>query len=391
MRAPSLLFALCAVAVPALAAESGGHGNMDHAGMDHGALPPKAPAAASQPSTDHNGMDHGSMNHGEMNHGAMDHAEMNHGAMNHGSTAPSTMNQGSMKQPAMDHGKMDHGAMNHGSTAPGTMDHGSMKQPAMDHSGMSQGQAGPAHDDDLSVPGMLPPSTLPVLTDADREAAFPALQGHTVHDKYLSWMLVADQLEYQDADAGSTLSWDVEGWIGGDIDRFWLRSEGERTAGETDEAELQLLWGHAIDPWWDVVAGVRQDFKPGSPQTWGAFGVQGMALYGLESEATAFIGEGGQTAARLEADYDILLTNRLILQPTVEVNFYGKDDPARGIGSGLSDTEVGLRLRYEIVRQFAPYVGVSWGKSYGDTADFARTENEDDDEVRLVAGVRIWF
>ena len=126
-------------------------------------------------------------------------------------------------------------------------------------------------------------------------------------------------------------------------------------------------------------------------RTWAAFGVQGMALYNFEAEATAFIGEGGQSAARLEGDYDILLTNRLILQPTAEVNFYGKNDPARGVGSGLSDTELGVRLRYEIRREFAPYIGVTWNRVYGNTADYAREEGEDRSEARLVLGVRMWF
>ncbi|MNP21716.1 Copper resistance protein B precursor [compost metagenome] len=116
-----------------------------------------------------------------------------------------------------------------------------------------------------------------------------------------------------------------------------------------------------------------------------------MALYNFEAEATAYIGENGQTAARLEGDYDILLTNRLILQPTAEANFYGKNDPQRGIGSGLANTEVGLRLRYEIVRQFAPYIGVSWSRSYGNTADLASDEGEDANEARFVAGIRMWF
>ena len=187
------------------------------------------------------------------------------------------------------------------------------------------------------------------------------------------------------------MAWDVKGWSGGDVDRLWLRSEGERTNGVTENAELQALWGHAIGPWWDVVTGVRQDFKPGSPQTWGALGIQGMALYNFEAEATAYIGENGQTAARFEGDYDILLTNRLILQPTVEVNMYGKNDPQRGIGSGLANTEVGFRLRYEIVRQFAPYVGVTWNRSYGKTADLASDEGEKTNEARFVAGIRMWF
>ncbi|NKQ12096.1 copper resistance protein B [Stutzerimonas zhaodongensis] len=281
--------------------------------------------------------------------------------------------------------------------AGGQMDHSAMGHGAMDHSKMNHGQmdatdhAARKHDETLEMPGMMHPSFIPILTDADREAAFQPLQGHTVHDKYLASFFLLDQFEYQDADEGSTLSWDASGWIGGDIDRFWFRSEGERTNGVTEDAELQLLYGHAIGPWWDVVAGVRQDFKPESPQTWAALGVQGMALYAFEAEATAFIGEGGQTAARLEGDYDILLTNRLILQPTAELNFYGKNDPQRGVGSGLANAEVGLRLRYEIVREFAPYIGVTWNRSFGNTADMARDEGEDREEARLVAGIRMWF
>lgn len=139
------------------------------------------------------------------------------------------------------------------------------------------------------------------------------------------------------------------------------------------------------------MGGVRQDFKPGDSQTWAAFGAQGMALYNLEVEATLFVGEAGRTAARLEGDYDILLTNRLILQPTAEFNFYGRNDPQRDIGSGLSDSELGLRLRYEVRREFAPYVGVTWNRSYGQTAQYARDEGEDTSQVRWVVGVRLWF
>lgn len=232
---------------------------------------------------------------------------------------------------------------------------------------------------------------IPELTAADRAAVYDDQGGHVVHDSALNSFLLIDQLEWQNADDGSALSWDASGWIGGDIDRLWLRSEGERLNGKTEEAELQALWGHAISPWWDVVAGVRQNFKPGDPQTWAAFGVQGMALYNFEAEATAFIGEGGQSAVRLEGDYDILLTNRLILQPTAEANFYGKDDPGRGVGSGLSDTEVGLRLRYEVRREFAPYIGMTWNRVYGNTADYAREEGDDRSEARLVLGLRMWF
>ncbi|WP_432217247.1 copper resistance protein B [Pseudomonas kribbensis] len=260
----------------------------------------------------------------------------------------------------------------------------------MDHSRMGDLQS---MDDGMMQPAAPTESRTPIpaLTDADRAAVFTSHGGHQVHDSALNTYFLADKLEWQNGDDASTLAWDLSGWIGGDIDRLWLRSEGERSNGKTEDAEIQALWGHAISPWWDVVSGVRQDFKPGAPQTWAAFGLQGMALYNFEAEATAFLGENGQSAVRLEGDYDILLTNRLILQPTAELNVYGKNDPQRGIGSGLSNTEAGLRLRYEIRREFAPYIGVTWNRTYGHTADYAREEGEDGSEARLVLGVRLWF
>ncbi|MDH2246027.1 copper resistance protein B [Pseudomonas sp. GD03855] len=322
-------------------------------------------------------MDHSAMGHGSM---PMDHSQMNHGSvpsamggMDH--SQPTRVRTSQNQTPAADHSKMDHGAMQ------GQM--GEMDHSAMDHSKMNHGSADAARATSRTP--------IPVLTDADRKAAFPPLPGHQVHDSAINSFFLLDRFEYQDADEGSTLAWDASGWLGGDINRVWFRSEGERTNGVTEDAELQLLYGRSIGPWWDVVAGVRQDFKPESPQTWAAFGIQGLALYDFEAEATAFIGENGQTAARLEGEYDILLTNRLILQPTAEVNFYGKNDPERGVGSGLANTELGLRLRYEIVRQFAPYIGVSWSRSYGNTADLVREEDGDVSEARFVAGIRVWF
>ncbi|WP_443695522.1 copper resistance protein B [Pseudomonas sp.] len=279
---------------------------------------------------------------------------------------------------AMDHSKMqgmDQGQME-------GMDHSQMK--GMDHSKMEGMQPAKQPQTQSRTP-------IPQLTDADRAAVYKSPGGHAVHDTALNSLFIFEKLEWQDADNGSALNWDAQGWIGGDIDRLWLRSEGERTNGKTKKAEVQALWGHSISPWWDLVAGARQDFKPGDPQTWAAFGIQGLALYNFEAQATAYLGEGGQTAARLEGDYDILLTNKLILQPTAELNFYGKNDPERGVGSGLSESEVGLRLRYEIRREFAPYVGVTWNRSYGKTADYASAEGEDRSEARLVLGVRVWF
>ena len=263
------------------------------------------------------------------------------------------------------------------------MDHGShaMHMDASDSEDATSTQTAPAQSR----------TPIPPITDADRAAVYTSHAGHQVHDSAINSYFLADKLEWQDANDGSALAWDLSGWIGGDIDRLLLRSEGERTNGKTEEAEIQALWGHSISPWWDVVAGARQDFKPGAPQTWAAFGLQGQAISDLDIEATAFIGEAGQTAARLEADYDLQLTSNLVLQPTAELNFYGKNDPQRGNGSGLSTSEFGLRLRYEITPQFAPYIGVSWDRSYGKTADYAREDDEDTQDARLVVGVRMWF
>ncbi|MCA4963779.1 copper resistance protein B [Pseudomonas sp. Y24-6] len=288
-----------------------------------------------------------------------------------------TMDHSQMQ--GMDHGKME--GMDHSQMQ--GMDHSQMQ--GMDHSKMEGMQ--PAKQQ----PQTQSRTPIPQLTDADRAAVYKSPGGHAVHDTALNSFFIFEKLEWQDADDGSALNWEAQGWIGGDVDRLWLRSEGERTNGKTEKAEVQALWGHAISPWWDLVGGVRQDFKPGDPQTWAAFGIQGLALYNFEAQATAYLGESGQTAARLEGNYDILLTNKLILQPTAEFNFYGKNDPQRGVGSGLSESEVGLRLRYEIRPQFAPYVGVTWNRAYGKTADYAREEGEDNNEARLVLGVRVWF
>lgn len=359
---PSLLALTVSIGMlgvtPSFAAEEMDHSGMDHSKMGHGSMQMDAAPSESMPAMDHSKM--GVSKHQKQT-APVDHSQMGHA-------------QSQSKSSPVDHSKMDHGTMK-------GMDHGSMK--GMDHSQMNHGSA--------TSPTTTSRTPIPVLTDADREAAFPPLGGHQVHDSGINSFFLLDQFEYQDADEGSTLAWDASGWVGGDINRLWVRSEGERTNGVTEDAELQLLYGRSVSPWWDVVAGVRQDFKPESPQTWAAFGIQGMALYDFEAEATAFIGENGQTAARLEGEYDILLTNRLILQPTAEANFYGKNDPERGVGSGLANTEVGLRLRYEIVRQFAPYIGVTWSRSYGNTADFIRDEGGDVNEARFVAGIRMWF
>lgn len=233
------------------------------------------------------------------------------------------------------------------------------------------------------------------ITAADREAAFPELgdmnMATMMAEDPFNRMVLFDQLEAQDGDDGEVLSWDLQSWVGRSTGRLWIRSEGERESGTTDHAELQLLWGKPIARWWDVVAGARQDFRPGPSQGWAAFGIQGLAPYRFELEATAFIGDGGRAAARLEAEYELLITNWLILQPQVELNWYSQDDAVRGVGAGLSSAETGLRLRYEFRREVAPYIGLVRKRRFGGTADLGRAAGIATRETRLVAGVRVWF
>jgi copper resistance protein B len=235
------------------------------------------------------------------------------------------------------------------------------------------------------------PSFIPPVTDEDRKAAFPDVRGHTVHDNAINYFVLFDQLEWQAGGGDDGLSWDNKGWVGQDRNRLWFRTEGERANGRVDDAEAHVLYGRAIARWWDLVAGARQDLRPGPAQTWAAVGVQGLAPYWFEVEATAYVGASGRTHLRVETEYELLLTNRLILQPLIEVQIYGKDDLERGIGAGLSSTDAGLRLRYEIRREFAPYVGVTWNRQYFGTADLARGEGKKSSGARLAIGLRLWL
>ncbi|MCA1586096.1 MAG: copper resistance protein B [Acidobacteria bacterium] len=240
------------------------------------------------------------------------------------------------------------------------------------------------------VPPDLPPGILPV-TDEDRKAAFPDVRGHAVHDTAVNYFVLFDQLEWQTGGGDAGLNWDNKGWIGRDRDRFWFRSEGESEDGDVAEAEAHLLYGRAIGRWWDFVAGVRQDFRPGPAQTWGAVGIQGLAPYWFELEATAYVGASGRTHVRFEAEYELLLTNRLILQPLVEVQIYGKSDPERGIGAGLGSVDAGLRFRYELRRELAPYVGVTWNRKFFGTADYAEAAGDKTGGAQLALGIRLWL
>lgn len=238
-----------------------------------------------------------------------------------------------------------------------------------------------------SAPATLP-AFIPPVTDADRAAAFPDVEGHTVHDDAVTTFVLVDQLEWRRSDG---FGWENEGWVGKDLNRVWFRTQGEGDAGRLDAAEVHVLVGRPISPWWDVVAGVRQDVGDFRPQTWAAIGLQGLAPMWFDIEATAYIGGSGRTSFRFDAEYELLVTNRAILQPTLEVDVAGRADRQRGVGAGLSTVEAGLRLRYELRRELAPYVGVTWSwKAFG-TADMARQAGEDTSRTRLVVGLRTWM
>jgi copper resistance protein B len=202
-------------------------------------------------------------------------------------------------------------------------------------------------------------------------------------------MLKFDQLEHAFAPGGG-IAWDADAWYGGDFDKIWLRSEGEHSDGRLD-ARTEVFWDHAFASFWDWQLGARHDSGLGTTRDWAAFGVQGLAPYWIETEATAYASGQGRTAFRLRAEYEWLITQRLVLQPELETNFYGKSDRARDVGSGLSDAQFGLRLRYEIRREFAPYVGLVWTRRFADAARFARLDGRDALDAQLVAGVRFWF
>ena len=184
---------------------------------------------------------------------------------------------------------------------------------------------------------------------------------------------------------------DAQAWAGGDIDKLWLKVDGERANGKLGATRTEALWNHAIATYWGLQAGARHDFGDGPGRTWAAFGFQGLSPYWFNIQATAYVGQSGRTALRFEGEYDLLLTQRLVLQPDVKVSLYGKNDPERDIGAGLSDIDAGLRLRYESSRKFAPYVGVVWNRKFANTVRYARESGNAVQEIRVVAGLRIWF
>lgn len=210
------------------------------------------------------------------------------------------------------------------------------------------------------------------------------------HGGMLTYKIMGDMIEYRSQDSEDGHAWNGEAWFGGDIDRLVIKTEGE--GGEdVESAEIQALYSRAWDHVTDLQIGIRQDVEPNPSRTYLALGFETVLPSWLEAEGALFVGQGGQVLARLDGNYDFRLTQRLVLQPRAEVNFAARDDAAIALGSGFSDAEFGLRLRYEFQREFAPYIGVSWERKFGDTADYARADGESAETTSFVIGLRTWY
>ncbi|WP_187335262.1 copper resistance protein B [Novosphingopyxis iocasae] len=357
---------------------------MDHSTMDHGSMTAQdghsgmtMPMDAARPQASpesQEGMDHGSMPQGKPAEGAMDHSQMNHGEMGQAEAASSSM----------DHGQMDHSQMNHGQTP-------SQDMQGMDHSAMQMGS-------DADIPLLPPPSeagsgparaAVAIWGEEAMNEARRELVRET--DGGMRFWFQGDRFEYQAREGSDGYFWEVQGYYGGDIDKFWFRSEGEGVFGnKVEKAEVQGLWSRAIAPFFDFQAGIRQDLT-GPERTYAVVGFQGLAPYKFEVTGAAFVSNTGDLTARLEGELDQRITQRLILQPRAEINLAAQDVPELGIGAGIDRFETGIRLRYEFAREFAPYVGISQGWRIGRSADFARAAGEDPSVTNYVVGVRFWF
>jgi len=272
-----------------------------------------------------------------------------------------------------DHSTMDHAAMGHGSATTADISPG----PTMETPPPPEAGSGP-----------------PRAADAIWGAAVMAAERERerqMHGDFPVLWVQADRLEAQVRDGADGYLWDVQAYYGGTTSKFWLKSEGEGTFGEElEQAEVQALWSRAVAPYWDLQVGVRQDLA-GPNTTHAVVGVQGLAPYMFEVDAAIFLSHRGDVTASIEAENDQRITQRLILQPRAEIALSAQDIPELGIGAGLEKAELGLRLRYEFTREFAPYVGIEQSWKTGKSADYARAKGEGTSSTSLVAGIRFWF
>jgi copper resistance protein B len=271
----------------------------------------------------------------------------------------------------------------------------------MDHAGHAM-PATPAETPEQAPTGAppvaeheTPPPPVPDDHAADRyydPAAMARARGvlRSEHGGATMSKVMANLFEYRPRSGADGYRWDGEAWFGGDINRLVVKTEGEGATGEgVESAELQLLYSRAVTRYSDLQVGLRQDFKPG--RTYASLGVETLLPYWIETQGALFLSDQGDVLGRLEGGYDLRLTQRWILQPRAELNFAAQNRPEAKTGSGLSTAELGLRLRYELRREFGPYVGVSYERSYGRTADYARAAGRNVDDASLVLGIRAWF
>jgi copper resistance protein B len=212
------------------------------------------------------------------------------------------------------------------------------------------------------------------------------------HGNIVTTKLLVDRLEVRMRDGRDGYSWDAQGWYGGDINKLWIKSEGEGSFGESPErAEIQALYSRAINPWFNLQGGARYDLQPNPERAHLVLGFQGLAPYWFEIDGALFLSNRGDLTARFEAEYDQRITQKLILQPSFELDLAAQDVPELGIGAGLSTAEAGLRLRYEIKPEFAPYIGVEYERTFGRTRRFVRGEGDKAGGWSVLTGVRMWF
>lgn len=267
----------------------------------------------------------------------------------------------------------------HAPTLLAQMDHDSMSHD------MGQMQGGSAPDNARD-----PHAYSDGYTLTEGPYAQPGTRQLILADEHRFWAVLGDRLEYhEDSDSGV---FDLQAWYGGTYDRFVVKTEGDFDDERLEESQTDLLWGHAVHAYFDSQLGLRLDqYDEGRDRQWLALGIQGLAPYWFELDVTAYLGGSGRTALAIEAEYELLLTQKLVLQPRAELTLYGKNDPDNGLGNGLSNLSLGLRLRYECSRQFAPYLGVEWSEDYDDTANYRQAAGQDRSNTEFVAGLRFMF
>ncbi|WP_226698505.1 copper resistance protein B [Qipengyuania flava] len=315
--------------------------------------------------------------HENDNHSAMDHSQMDHSSMHHSQMDHLTMSQDAGTDQQATGEQVDHS----------TMDHSTMDHSAMGHGGM---------------PADIPSGPSPAAARSGPASAADAYWGveamnearerlrHEQGGQQYFWFQ-GDRVEYRSREDADGYLFDLQGYYGGDLDKFWFKSEGEGSFGEEIEgAEVQALYSRAIAPFFDLQAGIRQDFAP-IDRTYAVVGIQGLAPYLFEIDAAAFLSDKGDLTARVEAELDQRITQRLVIQPRVEASFSAQDVPELGIGAGLDSIEAGVRLRYHVAREFAPYIGIDQEWRIGKSANYARNEGEDPSVTNYVVGVRFWF